>query len=39
MWKTRGKLIYSVEYDRDSKTVKARDWREKDERISSSKGG
>lgn len=41
MWKTsiRGKLIYSAEYDRDSKTVKVRDWRERDERVSSSKGG
>jgi hypothetical protein len=29
MWKTRGKLIYSAEYDRNSKTVKVRDWREK----------
>ena len=39
MWKIRGKLIYSAEYDRDSKTVKVRDWREKDERVSSCKGG
>jgi hypothetical protein len=29
MWKTRGELIYSAEYDQDSKTVKVRDWRKK----------
>ena len=28
MRKTRGKLIYSAEYDKDSGTVKTRDWRE-----------
>ena len=29
MWKTRGRLIYSAEYDKDSGTVKkTRDWRE-----------
>jgi hypothetical protein len=37
MWKIRGKLIYSAEYDRNSKTVKVRDWRGEDERVSSCK--
>jgi hypothetical protein len=38
MWKTRGRLIYSAEYDPKSGTVKTRDWREKNdkERISGS---
>ena len=42
MRKSRGKLIYSAEYDRESGTVKTRDWREKkndNERISGSRGG
>ena len=40
MRKSRGKLIYSAEYDRESGTVKTRDWREKNEkRISSGSGG
>jgi hypothetical protein len=41
MRKTRGKLIYSAEYDKESGTVKTRDWREKNdkERISGSRGG
>jgi hypothetical protein len=40
MWKVRGKLIYSAEYDKESGTVKTRDWREKNdkERISGSRG-
>ncbi len=38
MWKVKGKLIYSAEYDKESGTVKTRDWREKNdkERISGS---
>ena len=42
MRKTRGRLIYSAEYDKNSGTVKTRDWREKkndNERISGSRGG
>ena len=41
MWKAKGKLIYSAEYDKESGTVKARDWREKNdkERVSGSSGG
>ena len=27
MWKAKGRLIYSAEYDKDSGTVKTRDWR------------
>ena len=29
MWKAKGRLIYSAEYDKESGTVKTRDWREK----------
>ena len=41
MWKAkgRGKLIYSAEYDRESGTVKTRDWRKKDEKEVSSNSG
>lgn len=41
MWKAKGRLIYSAEYDKESGTVKTRDWREKkDEKgVSSSSGG
>ncbi len=40
MWKAKGRLIYSAEYDKESGTVKTRDWREKNEkRISGSRGG
>ena len=42
MWKSRGKLIYSAEYDPKSGNVKTRDWREKKndkERISGRRGG
>ena len=42
MRKTSGRLIYSAEYDKESGTVKTRDWREKKndkERISGSRGG
>ena len=28
MWKAKGRLIYSVEYDKERGTVKTRDWRE-----------
>ena len=28
MWKAKGRLIYSAEYDEESGTVKTRDWRE-----------
>jgi hypothetical protein len=32
MWKAKGraKLIYSADYDRESGTVKLRDWRDRD---------
>ena len=39
MRKSRGKLIYSAEYDRESGTVKTRDWREKNEKEVSSNSG
>ena len=41
MWKAKGRLIYSAEYDKKSGTVKTRDWREKNdkERLSGSRGG
>lgn len=40
MWKAKGKLIYSAEYDdKDSGTVKTRDWRKKDEKELSSNSG
>ena len=32
MWKAKGRLIYSAEYDKESRTVKTRDWREKNEK-------
>ena len=32
MWKARGKLVYSAEYDQSTKTVKVRDWREKNDK-------
>ena len=28
MWKAKGRLIYSAEYDKERGTVKTRDWRE-----------
>ena len=40
MWKVKGELIYSAEYNPESGTVKVKDWRKKDEkRISSSSEG
>jgi hypothetical protein len=42
MWKAKSRLIYSAEYNKESGTVKTRDWREKKndkERISGSRGG
>ena len=39
MWKVRGKLIYSADYDKDSGKVKLRDWRDKDEKKSGNSGG
>jgi hypothetical protein len=40
MWKAKGRLIYSAEYNPEDGTVKIRDWRKKDEkRISSNRGG
>ena len=39
MWKAKGRLIYSAEYDKDSGTVKTRDWRKKDEKEVSSNSG
>jgi hypothetical protein len=39
MCKAKGRLIYSAEYDKDSRTVKTRDWRKKDEKEVSSNSG
>ena len=40
MWKAKGRLIYSADYDKDSGTVKLRDWRrKKDEKEVSSNSG
>ena len=39
MWKAKGELIYSTYYDKDSGTVKTRDWRKKDEKEVSSNSG
>jgi hypothetical protein len=41
MWKTRGKLIYSADYDKESGEVKTRDWRKENdkERVSGNRGG
>ena len=32
MWKAKGRLIYSAEYDKERGTVKTRDWREKNDK-------
>lgn len=39
MWKVKGELIYSAEYNPESGTVKVRDWREKNEKEISSNSG
>lgn len=39
MWKARGRLIYSADYDQESGTVKLRDWRDKNEKKVSGKRG
>ena len=39
MWKAKGRLIYSADYDHESGTVRLRDWRNKDERVQSKGGG
>lgn len=40
MWKTKGRLIYSAEYNPESGIVKTRDWRKNNEKgISSCSGG
>ena len=37
MWKAKGRLIYSADYDPESGTVELKDWREKrnEKRVSS----
>ena len=39
MWKSRGQLVYSADYDKESGTVNTRDWREDNEKRVPSKGG
>jgi hypothetical protein len=36
--KSRSKLIYSADYDRESGTVKTRDWREDHEKVQGKEG-
>jgi hypothetical protein len=39
MWKAKGILIYSADYNQESGTVKLKDWREKNEKKVSSNSG
>lgn len=40
MWKVRGRLVYSADYDKNSGSVTTRDWRKDDDKEDvSSKGG
>lgn len=38
MWKPKGKLMYSADYDHENGTVKTRDWREDHEKVQSKEG-
>ena len=39
MWKTKSELIYSADYNPENGTVKTRDWRKNEKRISGSQEG